>query len=509
MSSTEVHNEKDEKADASNIELHSVSEELKDEKNIDLGVKFLLQHPEYADYSPEEAKRVLWKIDLLLMPIMTIIVLLAAADKILISNAAVYGMKEDAHLVGSQYSWLGSIFYFGYLVMEYPANYLLQKLPVVKTLSISFIFWNIILMCMAAGKSFGSLAAMRFLLGMGESFLFPAMTVITSMFYTKAEQPLRTSIWFSGFSSIITGVLSYALGHSSAHIDKWRLLFLVFGAITLFFTIIMYFILPDSPMSCRYFTDKEKYIAIHRTQLNRTGIKNTEFKRDQLIEALLDWKTWVMCIFVLSINISNGGLVTFAAQIVSGLGYSPLRTTLLGMPTGVFMAISGWLIAIPSKYSPKRFRTVITAIVCICPIVCCILMMKVTNNHSRLAAYYFFYFYWGPYVSMITLSIANTSGHTKKTVVNAADFLTYCVANIIAPQFFIPSQAPSYPTGYNAILGFTAVALVTILIYGVGCAIENNRREKTFGPASENFDSNADALDLTDKQKERYFRYCW
>lgn len=475
--------------------------------DLDLGARFLMEHPEHADYSPEEATKVLRKIDWHLMPIMTIVITLAAADKIIISNAAVYGMRVDANLVGSQYSWLGSIFYFGYLVMEFPANYIIHKLPVARVLCTSFLVWNIILMCMAAGNNFGSLAAMRFLLGMGESFLFPSLTVITSMFYKKTEQPFRTAIWFSGFSSLITGILSYAIGHANTSIANWRLLFLVFGAITIFFTAILFLLLPDSPISCRWFNEREKYIAIHRTVENQTGTKNTVFKREQVFEALLDWKTWVMAVFVLCINISNGALVTFAAQIVSGLGYSPIRTTLLGMPAGVFMTFSSWLIALPGLYYPKKFRTVSAGIVCLCPLICCALMMTLHSKHGLLLAYYFFYFYWGPYVCMTSLSMANTSGHTKKTVINTVNFLSYCVSNIIAPQFFLTREAPHYPTGYHAILGFTAAACISILTYGAGCFIENKRRDKLYGPPT--LDLEEDAKDLTDKQKAKNFRYVW
>ncbi|KAF3914920.1 hypothetical protein ABW20_dc0108152 [Dactylellina cionopaga] len=41
-----------------------------------------------------------------------------------------------AHLVGQDYSWLGTILYMGILVGEYPQNFLLQKLPVAKFLSV-------------------------------------------------------------------------------------------------------------------------------------------------------------------------------------------------------------------------------------------------------------------------------------------------------------------------------------------------------------------------------------
>ncbi|ODV93697.1 hypothetical protein PACTADRAFT_45626 [Pachysolen tannophilus NRRL Y-2460] len=479
------------------------------EKELDLGAEFLAKNSEHADYTPAEARKVLFKIDLMLMPIMTVATTLAAADKIVISNAALYGMETDCKLVGQQYSWIASIFYFGYLGMEAPANYLIQRYPVAKCLGISFIIWSSILMCIGAANNFATLAALRFLLGMGETFLFPALTVITSMFYRKKEQPFRTAIWFSGFSSLITGSLSYGIGTSNSSVASWRLLFITFGAITFGISWIMLILIPDSPMKCRFFSTREKYIAIDRTKENRTGTKNKVFKKDQAIEALLSPTTWCMAIFVFSINIANGGLVSFAAQIVSGLGYSEHRTVLMGLPTGVFMTFSSWLIALPCLVVPGKFRTVITAIVTLCPLICCVLMMKLTDKISRLLAYYFFYFYWGPYVSMCSLSMANTSGHTKKTVVNAINFISYCVANIVAPQFFLSSQSPEYPTGYDAILSFLAVSIVTILIYGLLCILENKKRNKKYGIVDSSYKMELDILDLTDIQKAEVFRYTW
>jgi len=45
------------------------------------------------------------------------------------------GINKDAHLVGQDYSWLGTILYMGVLFGEYPTNLLLQKLPVAKYLA--------------------------------------------------------------------------------------------------------------------------------------------------------------------------------------------------------------------------------------------------------------------------------------------------------------------------------------------------------------------------------------
>jgi hypothetical protein len=129
---------------------------------------------------------------------------LAAVDKVIISNAAIYGMTADAHLVGNQYSWVGSIFYFGYLVAEYPAAFLIQRLPVAKFLSVCLLGWAIILMCTAATHDFAGLATVRFFMGMLESVVFPICSILTVMWWTTEEQPIRLAFWFNQVSTSLS-----------------------------------------------------------------------------------------------------------------------------------------------------------------------------------------------------------------------------------------------------------------------------------------------------------------
>jgi hypothetical protein len=105
-----------------------------------------------AEIEPREAKRVLRKIDKRIVPILFFIYLLQYLDKNGINYASVYGLKKATNLKGQDYSWLGklfprfrrrlfanrecagSIFYFGYLVAQYPSGYLMQRLPIAKFL---------------------------------------------------------------------------------------------------------------------------------------------------------------------------------------------------------------------------------------------------------------------------------------------------------------------------------------------------------------------------------------
>lgn len=118
-----------------------------------------------SPYTKALAKRVIRKIDFRILVIMFVTYNLNFMDKTILSSAAVFGLTEDNHLVGTQYSWVGSIFYFGYLAFEYPTTILIQKLPVGKYLSGVILLWGLIVASTAACHNFGGLATCRFLLG--------------------------------------------------------------------------------------------------------------------------------------------------------------------------------------------------------------------------------------------------------------------------------------------------------------------------------------------------------
>ncbi|KAH8894000.1 MFS general substrate transporter [Thozetella sp. PMI_491] len=470
---------------------------------------YLQQHEaEWASYEPHEAKRVLRKIDWRLMPLVVGTITIAAVDKILISNAALYGMTADTGLVGQQYSWVGSIFFFGWLIAEYPANALLQKFPVGKVLGTFVVIWGGIVMCLGAATNAPGLMILRFIMGATEAPVFPAVTILNTMWYKKSEQPVRMALTFTAFSSLVTGVLSYAIGHTHTSVAPWRLLFLVLGGFTVLWGGILLLWLPDSPLKENFLKGKDKYIALDRVRENMTGVENRELKWYQVREAFLDYKTYLLFVFFLSMNVPTGGLVTFAAQIVSGLGYGTLETTLLGMPTGMIQSLAGFMVAIPQKWL-KNKRCISAALCCLVPLICSLVIQYLPseNKVGRLMAYYFFYFFWGPYATVLSLPMANVSGHTKKLTINATIFLAYCIANIIGPQVFISAEAPHYSTGYRSILAFEVVAILSLAGYAAGCIIENRKRDRLEG-TDVDVTVGEQLGDLTDYEK-RGFRYVY
>jgi len=82
---------------------------------------------------PIEEKKLARKIDLMILPYLAVCYAFFYIDKTTLSYAAIFGIQKDLNLQGTQYSWLSSIFYFGFLAWAFPTNFLMQRLPIGKS----------------------------------------------------------------------------------------------------------------------------------------------------------------------------------------------------------------------------------------------------------------------------------------------------------------------------------------------------------------------------------------
>jgi len=145
--------------------------------------------------SPEEDARVKRKVDFMILPYLAVCYAFFYIDKTTLSYAAIFGIREDLNLQGTQYSWLSSIFYFGFLAWAFPTNFLMQRLPIGRYLGFNIFLWGVFLMIQAAAKDFAGLAALRAFAGAAEACADPSFMLITSMWYKVSGYPSLTGAW--------------------------------------------------------------------------------------------------------------------------------------------------------------------------------------------------------------------------------------------------------------------------------------------------------------------------
>lgn len=293
------------------------------------------------------------------------------------------------------------------------------------------LLWGTTLMCTAACHNYQGLYAQRFFLGFLEAGIPPMFMMVVGGWYTKREQAFRMGIWYScsGFISSFTPLINYGLGHiTTGALHPWKYMYLVAGAITTLWSLIILRVLPSDPVRGRGFTDRERYIALARIQANNSGVRNTHFKMAQAIEALTDPKFLLVFPSAFLLTIANGPVSSFVPIIISSFGFSTLNSLLVSMPSGFY----GGFIALFSTFLASRLKNARCFIIIgaeMGVILASLLLWLLPRDAmgGLLFAVYILISWGGSYTVLMGLTLANVSGYTKRSITSSGLYVGYCL----------------------------------------------------------------------------------
>ncbi|KAI8140043.1 major facilitator superfamily domain-containing protein [Fennellomyces sp. T-0311] len=425
-----------------------------------------------------EERALVRKIDFFVMPIICTINLLQFIDKSTINYAAVMGFKEDLNLVGNQYSLLGSIFYLGYLLFQFPNNYFLQRFPIGRYIGTIVFIWGAVLACTSTGTNFSQMAALRFLLGFFEAGIYPCLTLLVSTFYRRHEQAARLgAFWLcNGIALVVGGLISYGIGRmTNTHgLANWQWIMIILGVITSAVGVFSFFFLIDNPKSKALNLNAEQEILVEERTRDNAVVRTTTIKRDQIIEALKEVRFWCFCIACLLINLQNGAMTIYNAQITEGFGFTGLDSILLtvgaGGSTVLFIVLGVYCVN-------KTHQTLYTACgLMTIDIIGLILLIVIPTPKVKLIGFYLAWSYCAAYVLLVTSISNNVSGYTKKIFYNGLLMVFYTLGNFCGPLMMVSTQAPTYIGGMIGYICANVVVVILLLVARWRMSVVNTRR---------------------------------
>ncbi|KAJ7228739.1 MFS general substrate transporter [Mycena pura] len=464
-----------------------------------------------SQFSEEYNLKLRRKLDLLIPPLCAAVYFTQFLDKTSLNYASIMGLP-----ITGQACWPCR-----FLIFEFPTTYISQKLRVAKYLGANIVIWGILLMLQAVGTSFGAFFALRFLLGMCECCVAPILILIISMFYKKNEQAGASRIsWFyvmNGLTQVFGGFVAYGITfYSGNRLVPYKIIYILLGGLAILVGLSVLIWMPDSPVNAHFLTKEERIAALERVRDDQGGTENHHIKKEQIYEALLDIRTWLIVLATLFTSIPNGALSNFSNIVIKSFGYTH-QTLILSTPAGAVAAITtlfcGW-------YSDKKGERQLPVVVALVPTILGTALLIGLNNSSKKGGLLFGVYLIGTFGSALSTIYAynasNTSGHTKKSTVNSLTLVSFAVGNIIGTQIFQPSDAPEYIPGKIAIMVLlTAQLVLSLLIRWINLRLNVKKRAKLAEIKQQNGWSDADVQrerdkhafsDLTDKQNI-YFIY--
>lgn len=263
-----------------------------------------------------------------LIPIAFITYSLAYLDRANFGFAAAGGMAKDLNITAAMSSLLGSLFFLGYFFFQIPGALYAANKSAKKLIFWSLIFWGALAMATGMVSNVSFLIVIRFMLGVVESAVMPAMLIFLSRWFTKSERSRANTFLILGnpvtilWMSILSGYLIEALG--------WRWMFIIEGAPAIIWAFFWWHWIDDKPGSAKWLTAEEKKNLEERLQLEQQNIKPVKnyaeaFRSRTVILLCLQYALWSIGVY---------GFVMWLPSILNAAPDSNIVTT-------------GWLAAVP------------------------------------------------------------------------------------------------------------------------------------------------------------------
>jgi hypothetical protein len=143
---------------------------------------------------------------------------------------------------------------------------------------------------------------------------------------------------------------------------------------------------------------------------------------------------------------------------------------------------------------------------CTISLIAMTLVYKLDSNVGRMCALPFAATFAVNIPLSLSIITSNVTGYTKRSTTSALLFISYCLGNIVGPQFFFTREAPKYDTGIKSSLAGYAFGVFFLVVMYVYYMWENARRDRLYGPPKTEVDGEEVQGTKTDRQ-DKNFRY--
>lgn len=340
------------------------------------------------------------------------------------------------------------------------------------------------------------------------------------MFYRKNEQGVRIAYFYAmlGFTQVFGGFVAYGISfYNGGAMAPYKIVYYLLGGLAILIGIIVLVCLPDSPVNAWILTEEERIASLERVRDDQGGTENRKFKKEQVIETLLDVRTWLIVLATMLTDIPSGGLTNFSNIIIKNFGYTSRQTLILATPSGIVEVIS---VVVCGYYSDKKGERMLPVIYATLPTLLGVALMIGFNDSGQKGVLLFGSYLIGSFGSTLSTIYAynasNTSGYTKKLTINALTMVSFCAGNIIGTEIFQPKDAPAYIPGKAAIMVLLSMQIgIAYLLRHINVRlnvkrrvmIEEIKREKGWTDDDVQKEKERRAFaDMTDKQNV-FFQY--
>ncbi|KAK4540027.1 hypothetical protein LTR36_009843 [Oleoguttula mirabilis] len=490
--------------DTANTDRKSLSVHHEDEKEPVHGLTLLA-------VDREAEKALVRKLDLYLLPYLSLMYFFNSVDRSNLGNAKTDGMDTDLHFTGNDYSLLILLFYVPFGLLDLPLNLLTKRFSGRVMLPTLMVTWGCLALVQCAAKSFAAMLAIRLLLACFEAGFYCGVVFYMTLFYTRGELGFRVAIFFGSalLAAAFSGLISYGVFQiNDPAVYGWQWLFIIEGGFTVLFGAMAYFWLPARPGTAWFLDAREKAAAKARTLRDASRQLDTTFS---VKAAFATWRTrqfalWAVICFTYPVAFATTS--NFLPQIVARLGFSTVKTNLWTVAPNCVGFVVLLCVAKSSDYFRERTFHIIGSLTL--SLVGMVVLASIDVLRFKGVAYFAcFLMASGAYIpSALVHSWHNNNDLDESSRAARTGFLVGMgnLGGVISGATFRTQYAPSYWPTLAATCACNAVCIVAVFGMGTWMRGQNAKRNKEQGRVLRAEQVDTDTLQDGEKSLDwRYF----
>jgi len=186
----------------------------------------------------------------LILPVFFITYALAYLDRANYAFGAAAGMAGALHITAGRSALLAALFFLGYFAFQVPGMLVARKFSATRLVFAALILWGTLAALTGVIRSFAWLAVDRLLLGIAESIIFPALLLLLTRWFTRAERSSANTLLILGnpitvlWMSAVTGFLIEYFG--------WQWAFIIEGIPAILWAFFWIVLVRDEPAQARW-----------------------------------------------------------------------------------------------------------------------------------------------------------------------------------------------------------------------------------------------------------------
>jgi sugar phosphate permease len=297
-----------------------------------------------------------------LIPPMILVYVISYTDRMNISFAMAGGMNEALGISMTVSGLAAGIFFIGYLFLQIPGGHLAEHRSAKTLILWTIVGWGGVSILTAFVQNEWQLLLMRFLLGVSEGGLWPAMLVVISNWFPDKECGRANALFMSSIA--IAAVLSSPLSGWLVGAFTWRGMFIVEGVASLALIAVWLPLIADKPQDAKWISKEERDYLVETINKERQEVKKAIKKNVSYKDLLGNINLWKMTLIYFAFQTGRLGFMLWLPTIIRNLTKTGIASVGL-LATGPYIAalVGMYLFsAMSDKSRNRRKYTIVTAV---------------------------------------------------------------------------------------------------------------------------------------------------